>query len=124
MCRKAKEFPAFLWNDNCIVYSKNRVRCNKKQTLFANTWKHSQACSWETEKNPSGYLGKTVGLLADILNLQLQGEKHTAIDLITTARPFQKKFNIFKHVIQTDLSHFPRHLGKVKARRFQIIQFI
>ena len=33
-----------------IVYCKNRVRCNKKQTPFVNTWKHSQACSWETEK--------------------------------------------------------------------------
>ena len=34
----------------CIVYCKNRVRCNKKQTPFVNTWKYSQACSWETEK--------------------------------------------------------------------------
>ena len=33
-----------------IVYCKNRVRCNKKQMPFVNTWKHSQACSWETEK--------------------------------------------------------------------------
>jgi len=33
-----------------IVYCKNRVRCNKKQTPFVNTWKHSQACSWETVK--------------------------------------------------------------------------
>ena len=38
-----------------IVYCKNRVRCNKKQTPFVNTWKHSRACSWQTEK-PSGYL--------------------------------------------------------------------
>ena len=34
----------------CIVCCKNRVRSNVKQTLFVNTWKHSQACSWETEK--------------------------------------------------------------------------
>ena len=40
--------------------------------------------------------------------------------LITTTCPFQKKFNIFKQVIQNELSHFPRHLGKLKARRFQI----
>jgi len=35
---------------HCIVYCKNRVRNNKKQTLSLNTWKHSQTCSWETEK--------------------------------------------------------------------------
>jgi len=34
----------------CIVYCKNRVRSNKKQVPFVNTWKHSQACSWKTEK--------------------------------------------------------------------------
>jgi len=34
--------------------------------------------------------------------------------------PFSEKFNIFKHVIQSKLSHFPRHFGKVKARSFQI----
>jgi len=41
-----------------IVYTKNQVRGNKKQTPFVNTWKHSQACSWETEK-PLGYLVNT-----------------------------------------------------------------
>jgi len=54
------------------------------------------------------------------LNAKLQGEKHTTLDLINTARPFQKKFHIFKYVIQTELSNLPRHLEKVKARRFQI----
>jgi len=33
--------------------------------------------------------------------------------LITTTCPFQKKFNIFKQVIQNELSHFPRHLGNI-----------
>jgi len=34
------------------------------------------------------------------LNAKLQGEKHTTLDWITTIRPFQKKYNIFKRVIQ------------------------
>jgi len=49
------------------------------------------------------------------LNVKLQGEKHTTFDLITITHPFQKKFSIFKHVIQNELSHFPRHLRKIKA---------
>jgi len=36
-----------------IVHSKNQVRNNKKQMLSVNTWKHSQACSWETKKTLS-----------------------------------------------------------------------
>jgi len=54
------------------------------------------------------------------LNVKLQGEKHTTSDLIATTRPFQKNFYFFKQVIQNELSHFPRHLGRIKARRFQI----
>jgi len=69
-----------------------------------------------------------VGFLADIvqylndLNAKLQGEKHTALDLITTICPFQKKCNIFKHVIQNKLAVviFRVILGKVKVSRFQI----
>ena len=34
--------------------------------------------------------------------------------------PFSESFIFSKHVIQTELCDFPRHLGKVKARRFQI----
>jgi len=37
----------------------------------------------------------------------------TTLDLITTTCPFQKKFNIFKQVIQNEFSPFPRHLGKI-----------
>jgi len=32
-----------------LAYCRNRVRNNKKQALYVNTWKHSQVCSWETE---------------------------------------------------------------------------
>jgi len=34
----------------CIFAAKTGCEINEKQTLFVNTWKHSQACSWETEK--------------------------------------------------------------------------
>jgi len=58
----------------------------------------------------SAFLGndkerETVVFLADIvqhlndLNIKLQGGKLTTLDLITTMRPFQKTFNIFKHVL-------------------------
>jgi len=50
-------------------------------------------------KEAVGILAGTVQHFKD-LNAKLQGEKHTTLDLITTIRTFQKKYNIFKHVIQ------------------------
>jgi len=50
------------------------------------------------------------------LNVKLQGEKHTTLDLITTARPFQKKFHVFKHVIQTELVIF-RGIWENKSKK-------
>jgi len=53
----------------CLLFTeKKRVRCNKKQTPFLNTWKHSQACSWETEKTlrlSSRYSLKSVNLFVN-----------------------------------------------------------
>jgi len=34
---------------DCLL-RKNGWETIKKQTLSINTWKHAQACSWETEK--------------------------------------------------------------------------
>jgi len=66
---------------------------------------------------------ETVGFLADVvqylndLNIKLQGEKRNTLDLITTMCPFQKTFNIFKHVLQNELSHFPSHFGESKSKK-------
>jgi len=46
------------------------------------------------------------------LNVKLQGEKHITLDLITTARPYQKKFHIFKHVKQ-----YANKLTKIKKQQ-------
>jgi len=51
------------------------------------------------------------------LNIKLQGETRSAFDLITTMRPFQKTFNIFKHVLQNELSHFTSHFGESKSKK-------
>jgi len=55
------------------------------------------------------------------LNAKLQGENHNILDLITTIRPFQKKYNIFKHAFQNELAVviFRVIFGKIKPR-FQI----
>ena len=66
---------------------------------------------------------ETVRFLADVvqylndLNIKLQGEKRNTLDLITTMCPFQKTFNIFKHVLQNELSHFPSHFGESKSKK-------
>ena len=56
-----------------------------------------------------------VGFLTDMshlndLCLKLQGEKCTIFDLITAVRAFQKKLEIFKRDIQSQLIHFQRLL--------------
>jgi len=54
------------------------------------------------------------------LNVKQQGGRRTALDLITTIHPFQKKYNIFKHAIQNELAVviYRVILAKVKATRF------
>jgi len=37
--------------------------------------------------------------------------------LITTTHPFQKKFNIFKHVIQIELESFSEAFGENKSKK-------
>jgi len=46
-------------------------------------------------------------------------EKHSLL-IWSLLLALSRKFNIFKQVIQNELSHYPRHLGKIKARRFKI----
>lgn len=59
---------------------------------------------------------ETVGFLTDMmshlndLNVKLQGEKHTIFNLISVIRAFQKKLDLFKTDIQSQLLHFPRLL--------------
>ena len=59
------------------------------------------------------------------LNVKLQGEKHTIFDLITAIRAFQKKLEIFKHDIQSNLIHFPSLLKQCKGKKDdRYVQFI
>ena len=85
--------------------------------------------TWRKAKALSAFLGNDKGKLVDFwrhsgtpqrLECKTARRKHTTLDLITTARPFQKKFHIFEDFIKAELDHFPRNLWKVKARRFQI----
>jgi len=46
------------------------------------------------------------------LNVELRGVKH----IIFFIRAFQKKLEIFKHVIQTEPNHFPRPLKQNKGK--------
>ncbi|CAK8697998.1 unnamed protein product [Clavelina lepadiformis] len=74
-----------------------------------------------------------VGFLTDMmshlndLNVKLQGEKHTIFDLITAIRAFQKKLEIFKHDIQSQLVHFLRLLEQSKGKNdsgTRYVQFV
>jgi len=84
--------------------------------------------TWSKAKVYSAFLGndkerETFRFLADIVqhlndfNIKLQEEKRTTLDLITTMRPFQKTFDIFKHVLQNELSRFPSHFGESKSKK-------
>ncbi|XP_068242314.1 protein FAM200A-like [Palaemon carinicauda] len=63
---------------------------------------------------------ESVGFLADImshlndLNVKLQGEKHTISNLISAIQAFQKKIELLKDDIQSQLFHFPRILEERK----------
>ena len=64
-----------------------------------------------------------VGFLTDMMShlndlcLKLQGEKCTIFDLITAARAFQKKLEIFKRDIQSQLIHFQRLLEQCEGKK-------
>jgi len=62
------------------------------------------------------------------LNVSLQGETRTIIDLIPTIRAFLKKFEFFKDDIQSQLHHFPRPLEqntvKAKMKETRYVQLI
>ena len=72
-----------------------------------------------------------VGFLTDMmshfndLNVKLQGEKRSIFDLITAIRAFQKKLEIFKRDIQSNLIHFPILLENCKGKKDdRYMQFI
>ena len=72
-----------------------------------------------------------VGFLTDMmshfndLNVKLQGENRTIFDLITAIRAFQKKLEIFKHNIQSNLIHFLSLLEQCKGKNDdRYVQFI
>ncbi|XP_061882828.1 general transcription factor II-I repeat domain-containing protein 2-like isoform X2 [Entelurus aequoreus] len=64
---------------------------------------------------------EAVAFLADItshlndLNLKLQGKKNTVCELMSEARAFQRKLELFKSDIQEELLHFPKLLELTKG---------
>ena len=66
---------------------------------------------------------KIVGFLTDMMshfndmNVKLQGETRTIFDLITAIRAFQKKLEILKYDIQSNLIHFPSLLEQCKGKK-------
>ena len=78
----------------------------------------------EKKKEIVGFLTDMMSHFND-LNVKLQGEKRTIFDLITAIRAFQKKLKIFKHDIQSNLSHFPSLLEQCKGKKDdRYVQFI
>ena len=71
-----------------------------------------------------------IGFLTDMmshfndLNVKLQGEKHTIFDLITAIHAFQKKLEIFKYDIQSNLIHFLGLLEQCKGKKDNLLLFI
>ena len=74
---------------------------------------------------------RTTGYLADImlhlndLNVKLQEKSHSAFNLISTVRAFQKKLKLFATDIRCQLLHFSKLLEQSKGNTdIKYVQFI
>ena len=74
---------------------------------------------------------ETTGFLADImlhlndLNVKLRGKNHLVFNLISTARAFQKKVELFATDMRCKLLHFPKLLEQRKDNtHLKYVQFI